>query len=100
MKQEKKNKQKRLTFSKIIVLIILIISLIDLQLPFVLAFLGKDNIAETLAITICTEVVGVFATYSIKAYLETREEEKLKFEKEKINDGLIPVDINDEEAKG
>ncbi|MBQ0114007.1 MAG: hypothetical protein KBT03_12830 [Bacteroidales bacterium] len=92
-------KKKRFQFSKILVLIILIISLIDMQIPFILAFLGRSEIAETLAITIVTEIIGVFAVYSIKAFLETKEEEKNKMEAQKINDGLIPVNI-EEGAKG
>lgn len=92
--------KKRMQFSKKLVICILIVSLIDMQIPFILAFLGRIEIAETLAITIVTEIVGVFAVYSAKAFLETKEQEKIKFEKEKINDGLIPIDIKEEEHDG
>ena len=91
-------KKDKLTFSKKMVIAILSVSLIDMQLPFILAFLGKPEIAETLAITIVTEIIGTVVTYSAKAFLENKEQEKIKFEKEKINDGLVPVEI--EEAKG
>lgn len=72
-------------------MIILIVALIDIQLTYVLAFLGMGDIAETLSITLVTEVVAVFITYCLKAYFGKKAEvdseiEKLQIEKEN-NDG-------------
>lgn len=78
-----KKKQNNLTFTKRIVLLILFVALIDIQFPFVLAFLGHEQIAETLAITIVTEIIAVCLGYFAKAFLGKREEENLKFEREK-----------------
>lgn len=82
MKKEKPIKKQRLTFSKKLIAVIVAVALIDLQLPFVLAFLGKSQIAETLAVAIVTEIIGVVVTYSVKAFFETREEENNKIKKE------------------
>lgn len=68
------------TFSKKAVAIILAVSLIDLQLSYVLAFLGKEQIAETLSSTITEVIVGVMLGYFMKALFETffeKREERL-----------------------
>lgn len=69
------------TFTKKAVALILIISLIDLQLSYVLAFLGKEQIAESLSSTIATTIIGVMLGYFFKALFETffeKREERLK----------------------
>lgn len=76
------------TFTKRFVVVIMTIALIDMQLPFVLAFLGRENIAEELGKVIVTEIIGVFLVYCAKSFLETREEEKNKLkEKEREAEG-------------
>lgn len=92
----KKKKRTKKEYSKRMTTLILIVALVDIQLTYVLAFLGKE-IAETLAITLVTEVVAVFGTYSIKAYLGKRNEEKIRLEEsqqnfEQLNSGLTEVD--------
>lgn len=52
------------------------IAVIDIQLSYLLAFLGKEQIAETLSITVVTEIIGVMATYFMKSYFETKESER------------------------
>ena len=79
--------KKRMTFSKWLetytkkaVTIILVVALIDLQLSYVLAFLGKDQIAESLSTTIADTIVGVMLGYFLKALFETffeKREERL-----------------------
>lgn len=59
------------TFSKKAVAIILAVSLIDLQLSYILAFLGKEQIAETLSGEIATTIIGVMTGYFLKALFET-----------------------------
>ncbi len=63
------------------------IALVDLQIPFILAFLGRENIAEELGKVIVTEIIGVFLVYCAKSFFETREEK---------NNELI-MQIKDEE---
>lgn len=68
------------TFSKKAVAIILVVSLIDLQLSYVLAFMGKDQIAESLSSEIASVIVGVMVGYFMKALFETffeKREERL-----------------------
>ena len=65
---------------------IMYVALIDLQLTYILAFLGKEQIAESLSSDICTVIVGVGLGYFMKAYLETKQEEKMK--REDMNGGV------------
>lgn len=66
------------TFTKKAVTLILIVSLIDLQLSYVLAFMGQVQIAESLSSTIATTVIGVMLGYFFKALFETFFEEREK----------------------
>lgn len=69
-----------LTFSKKAVVIILAVSLVDLQLSYILAFLGKDQIAESLSSEIASVIIGVMIGYFMKALFETffeKREERL-----------------------
>ena len=68
------------TFSKKAVAIILVVSLIDLQLSYVLAFMGKEQIAGSLSSEIASVIVGVMVGYFMKALFETffeKREERL-----------------------
>ena len=68
------------TFSKKAVAIILVVSLIDLQFSYILAFLGKEQIAESLSSEIASVIVGVMLGYFMKALFETffeKREERL-----------------------
>ena len=66
------------TYSKRVTSIILGVALFDIQMTYVLAFLGMTDTAETLSNALVTEVLGVLITYSVKAYLGKRNEENLK----------------------
>lgn len=73
------------TFTKKAVTAILVFSLIDLQLSYILAFMGKDQIAESLSSTIATTVIGVMTGYFLKSLFETffeKREERLKRQEE------------------
>ena len=73
------------TFTKKAVAIILVVSLVDLQLSYVLAFMGQVQIAESLSSTIASTIVGVMLGYFFKALFETffeKREERLKQESE------------------
>lgn len=76
-------RKKKRTFSKRAVKWILIISLFDLQLSYFLAFLGKEQIAETLSVTVVTGIIGVMLGYFMKSFKETREEEKVRLFEQK-----------------
>lgn len=66
------------TFTKKAVAAILVFSLIDLQLSYILAFMGKEQIAEQLSSTIVEMVVGVMLGYFLKALFETFFENREK----------------------
>lgn len=74
------------TFTKKAVAIILVVSLIDLQLSYILAFMGKEQIAESLSSTIADTIIGVMLGYFLKALFETffeKREERLEKEMNK-----------------
>lgn len=66
------------TFTKKAVTVILIVSLIDLQLSYILAFMGKEQIAESLSSTIADTIIGVMLGYFFKALFETFFDEREK----------------------
>ncbi len=72
MKKRKIKTKKE--FSKKLASAILIVALIDIQLTYVLAFLGLSDIAETLSVALVTEVVGVYGIYCLKAYMGKKNE--------------------------
>ena len=79
------------TFSKKAVAIILVVSLMDLQLSYVLAFMGKDQIAESLSSEIASVIVGVMVGYFMKALFETFFEKR----EERLN-GTSQIDEQEE----
>ena len=89
-KKSRKNYKTGLkTFTKKAVTAILIISLIDLQLSYILAFMGKEQIAESLSSTIADTVIGVMIGYFFKALFETffeKREERLNAQKDPSSD--------------
>ena len=88
-KQQKRYNSKLTTFTKRAVFSILVVALIDLQLSYILAFLGKEQIAETLSSTIADTIIGVMLGYFLKALFETffeKREERLNREIEQMED--------------
>lgn len=81
------------TYTKKAVTVILAISLIDLQLSYVLAFMGEVQIAESLSSTIASTVVGVMLGYFLKALFETFFEKR----EERLNRSDTTETINYEE---
>ncbi len=67
--------------SKVLTGIILSVAVVDLQLSYILAFMGKE-IAETLSVAIVTEIVAVVLGYFMKSFSETREAEKNKLKRD------------------
>lgn len=68
------------TFTKTWVSRLMYIAVFDIQLSYVLAFMGKEQIAETLSITVVTEIIGVMAVYCMKSFMETKESEKIRLQ--------------------
>ena len=75
------------TFSKRAVTAILIVALIDLQLSYILAFMGKEQIAEELSSEITRTIIGVMLGYFLKSLFETffeKREERLTREGDNV----------------
>lgn len=68
------------TFTKTWVSRLMYIAVFDIQLSYILAFMGKEQIAETLSITVVTEIIGVMAVYFMKSFFETKESEKIRLQ--------------------
>lgn len=98
-RQDKKGKGKKvkLQMSKVWTAIILVVALIDLQLSYILAFMGKEEIAETLSVSIVTEIVTVVLGYFIKSFKETKEAENIKLKNEKLKFEIEKLKMNKEE---
>ena len=89
--QQKRYNSQLTTFTKKAVFAILLVALIDLQLSYILAFMGKEQIAETLSSTIADTIIGVMLGYFLKALFETffeKREERLNRELEQMGDEM------------
>lgn len=84
MKKPKRGNFK--TFSKTWVSRLMYIAVIDLQLSYLLAFLDKAQIAETLSIAVVTEIIGVMAVYFAKSFFETKEQERIRLQEKEMED--------------
>lgn len=87
--QQKRYNSQLTTFTKKAVFVILLVALIDLQMSYILAFMGKEQIAETLSSTIADTIIGVMLGYFLKALFETffeKREERLNKELEQTGD--------------
>lgn len=80
------------TFTKKAVATILAVSLLDLQLSYVLAFMGKEQIAESLSSTIASTIIGVMIGYFSKALFETFFEEREKRLNKASEEKRLPED--------
>ena len=76
------------TFTKVAVTAILVTSLIDLQLSYILAFMGREQIAEQLSSRIVEMVIGVMLGYFLKALFETFFEKREKRLNKQFSDEL------------
>ena len=83
----KRKKRKFKTFTKRAVKAILLIALLDLQLSYVLAFLGREQIAENLSSNITKVIIGTILGYLAKAFFETKEQEKVRLQEEEWRNG-------------
>ena len=83
----KRGKQKFRTFTKRAVKAILFSALLDLQLSYLLAFLGREQIAENLSSDITKVIIGTILGYLAKAFFETKEAEKVRLHEEEWRNG-------------
>ena len=78
-------RKRRWTFTKKIVSILLVVAVIDLQLTYILAFMGMTETLQETSGKLITEILGVVFVYCVKSFFETREEEKNSGSKGEIN---------------
>lgn len=67
--------RRKKTFTKVAVKVLLIIGVIDANIPFLLAFLEKDPCRE-IGLAFITEIVAVILGYMCKSYFETKQEKR------------------------
>lgn len=75
------------TYTKKSLTAILFFSILDLQLSYILAFMGKEQIAESLSSTIASTIIGVMIGYFLKSLFETffeKREERLARSDEQV----------------
>jgi hypothetical protein len=75
--------RKKTEYTKIIVGWLLLNGTIWTYLSYYLAYLGKEEIAESLSKAVVTEILGVFAAYACKALLENLSKNNLWPDKQK-----------------
>lgn len=90
------------TYTKKMMTRIINVALVDMQFPFLLALLGREQIAETLGGLIATEIIGVFLVYCVKSFTETREEQRVRLKEkymhnETENEEVAPVQPESED---
>lgn len=93
----KPKRSSSVTYTKKMMNRIITVALIDMQLPFLLAMLNKQEIAETMGGLIVTEIIGVFLVYCAKSFFETKEAEKTRMQEMQINDDTESSDLEREE---
>ena len=65
---------KRVTYTKKMVAIILLVSIVDIQLSYLLAFFDKGQVVDGLSNQLCITILGVAFAYMIRAYFDSKAE--------------------------
>ena len=81
MRNRHRKRKTKTQYTKGAVTAILVVALFDLQMPYVLAFLGTENTLEELSKVILVNIIVVFFIYCLKSYFETKEEHKERRER-------------------
>lgn len=81
MRNRHRKRKTKIQYTKGAVTAILVVALFDLQMPYVLAFLGRENTLEELSKVILVNIIVVFFIYCLKSYFETKEEHKERRER-------------------
>lgn len=80
------NKKSKIEFTKKWVSIILTFGIFWITLSYVLAFIGRDTIAETLSVKVVITILGTFMTYALKACVENVSKNKKETTEDINND--------------
>lgn len=98
----KKKDQKKLTFTKIAICFVLINSEIQIWASYILAFLGREAIAEALSQQIVITIIGTMVGYFVKSLVENLSKyttmfgTNLDFHENQMMDGINAENCNDE----
>ena len=76
-------RRDRRTYTKKAVKALLVVGVVNAEIPYILAYLGREPCAE-LAIAWITEIVAVILGYLCKAYFETKEQERNKLREKQL----------------
>lgn len=76
------------TYTKTLVAIIIAVCLLDLQFTYALAFLGRDQVAESLSTSLCTTILGVAFVYMVRAYFDTKAERSMDTNSDSIGESI------------
>ncbi len=85
IKRERKIARKNMTFSKVWVSRLLWFGCIWITLSYILAFIDRGQIAESLSSTVANVIIFTILGYLCKSFFETKEEEKVKYLRDKNN---------------
>lgn len=88
---KKETKTTRLTFSKKLIMMVLILAEVDLQAIIILGYFGLQTL-ENIGVAIVTEILGTALIYCIKAYFETKQEKKQDFEQYRFDKYIVQED--------
>ena len=99
---QEETEAQRMTFTKRMMVVLLLVGLADIQLSYILALLGRDPVIE-LSIAIVTEIIGVSIAYIVKSYFGKKEEERVRFERDLIDRkdrlrGYLGEDVEEDEG--
>lgn len=73
---DSKKPKEKVQCTKLITGIILAVGFLFIQESYILAFLGKEQIADGLSQTVATVIIGTVLGYLIKSYSETKQIKK------------------------
>lgn len=79
---------KKPEFSKFIVMVLLVNSLIWIYMSYYLAYIGRVEIAETLSKTVVIEILGVMLVYAAKSLFENLSKNNRWPDKPERNDDI------------
>lgn len=106
-KKTKRRNSKERTFTKRLVMVMLVVGVINSEIPYLLALAGRDPVVDIGRLWI-TQIIAVIVGYYVKSYFGKKAEEETRLKETYLYGGSEDYkDFNnlneftdDEEAKG
>jgi hypothetical protein len=102
----RKKKQAEQTFTKKLVVVMLIVGVLNAEIPFILSAFGRDPVVDIGRLWI-TQIIAVIVGYYVKSYFGKKAEEDTRLKETYVyggsaaeDDGLDFEDLNDDVAQG